>query len=185
MSKKLITGLAIAGLALILTISFIGSIISWGNTEVDLRNRFDQKMNERTAFYDKMWKTISQKSQVAIKNDSSFVRNVNAIMQGRKDAPGLFMKWVQESNPNANFDQVSILYQDLSRTIEGQRDGFFMEEKMIQDIVLQHSNHLGKFPGTMWNSMFYGREKLVYKPITSDRTDGVISTGKDNDVKVF
>jgi hypothetical protein len=184
MSKKLIITLSVVGFLLIFGFSIFSSAISFSNQEVELRNRFKQKIDERTAFYDKMWKTLSQKSQIAVKNDSSFVRNVNAIMAGRKDAQGLVMKWVQESNPNANFDQVSALYQDLSRAVEGQRDGFFMQEKMIMGIVLEHSNLIDKFPGSFWNS-FYGRTRLEYKPITSDRTDEVIRTGKDNDVKVF
>lgn len=184
MKKKLIIIISVIVTISILVIMFIGSFISFSNNEIDLRNRFKQKMDERTAFYDKMWKTLSQKSQVALKNDSSFSRNVNAIMAGRKDAGDLFMKWVQESNPNANYEQVSILYQDLSRSVEGQRDGFFMEEKMIQNIVMEHSNLINKFPGGFWNS-FLDRERLIYKPITSDRTDGVIESGKDNDVKLF
>lgn len=184
MSKKLIVTLSILVITTIVVFTFIGSFISFSNTEIDLKNRFKQKMTQRTAFYDKMWKTISQKSEIALKNDSSFYRNVNAIMEGRKDAGDLFMKWVQESNPNANYEQVSILYQDLSRTIEGQRDGFFMEEKMLQNIVLEHDNHINKFPGSFWNS-FLNREPLVYTPITSDRTDEVIKSGKDNDVKLF
>jgi type II secretory pathway component PulJ len=165
-------------------VGIFSSVISTSNEEVDLRNRFKQKMDERTAFYDKMWKTISQKSQIAIKNDSSFTNNINIIMAGRKDAQGIFMKWVQESNPNANYEAVSSLYADLSRAVEGQRDGFFMEEKMIQGIVLEHDNIMSKFPSGFILSMF-GRSKLVYKPITSDRTDGVIQSGKDNDVNVF
>jgi hypothetical protein len=59
-----------------------------------------------------------------------------------------------------------------------------MEEKMIQNIVMEHNNLIDKFPGSLWNS-FLGRKHLEYKPITSDRTDEVIRTGKDNDVKVF
>ena len=106
-------------------------------------------------------------------------------MAGRKDAGDLFMKWVQESNPNANYDAVSSLYADLSRAIEGQRDGFFMEEKMIQSIVLEHDNIMTKFPSGWILSSFMGRTRLVYKPITSDRTDEVIKSGKDNEVKVF
>jgi uncharacterized protein YneF (UPF0154 family) len=185
MTKKLIVTLSIIAILLaILVMSLVGSFISFSNTEVELRNRFTQKMEERTAFYDKMWKTLSQKSQIALKNDSSFARNVDAIMSGREDSQGLFMKWVQESNPNANYDQVSVLYQDLSRSVEGERDGFFMQEKMVQGIVLEHSNLIGKFPGSLWNS-FLVREKLVYKPITSDRTDEVIKTGKDSNVDLF
>jgi hypothetical protein len=184
MNQKTIIRLSIAGVAVILFLLTVGSCVSFSNSEARLKNMFEQKMNGRTAFYDKMWKTISQKSQIALKNDSSFYRNVNAIMEGRKDAGDLFMKWVQESNPNANYDAVGNLYADLARTVEGQRDGFFMEEKMIQSVVLEHENLITTFPGTFWN-MFYGRKSLVYKPITSDRTDEVIRTGKDNDVKVF
>ena len=184
METKKIIKYAVMGIIGLFVFGIFTSIISTSNQEVDLRNRFKQKMDERTAFYDKMWKTISQKSQVALRNDSSFANNVNAIMAGRKDAQGLFMKWVQESNPNANYDQVSVLYQDLSRTVEGQRDGFFMEEKMIQNIVMEHNNLIQKFPGSFWNS-FSDRKPLVYKPITSDRTDEVMKTGKDNNVDVF
>ena len=175
-------GIALGGFILIWLIS---GLISTSNQEVDLRNRFKQKMDERTAFYDKMWKTISQKSQVAVKNDSSFARNVDMIMAGRKDSDQLFMKWVQESNPNANFESVSALYGDLSRALEGQRNDFFMEEKMIQGIVYEHDNLLDKFPSGFILSTMMGRKKLEYKPITSDRTDDVIKTGKDNEVNVF
>ena len=184
MERKTIVKLSIIGGAVIMILMFIGSFISFSNQEARLNNTFTQKMNERTAFYDKMWKTISQKSQIALKNDSSFYRNVNAIMEGRKDAGDVFMKWVQESNPNANYDAVGNLYADLSRTVEGQRDGFFMEEKMIQSVVLEHENLISTFPGTFWN-IFLGRKSITYKPITSDRTDEVIRTGKDNDVEVF
>ena len=176
---------SIIALVAIVFVGIFSSVISTSNEEVDLRNRFKQKMDERTAFYDKMWKTISQKSQIAIKNDSSFTNNINIIMAGRKDAQGVFMKWVQESNPNANYEAVSALYADLSRAVEGQRDGFFMEEKMIQSIVLEHDNIMTKFPSGWILSSFMGRTRLVYKPITSDRTDEVIKTGKDNNVQVF
>ena len=70
-NKKLIVSLSIVGIIAILIMVTIGSFLSFSNGEIDLSNRFKQKMDERTAFYDKMWKTISQKSQIALKNDSS------------------------------------------------------------------------------------------------------------------
>ena len=185
METKKIVKYSILGVVGLFILGTFLSVISTSNQEVDLRNRFKQKIDERTAFYDKMWKTISQKSQVALRNDSSFAKNVNAIMAGRKDAQGIFMKWVQESNPNANYEAVSALYADLSRSIEGQRDGFFMEEKMIQSIVLEHDNIMMKFPSGWILSSFMGRTRLTYKPITSDRTDEVIESGKDNNTQVF
>lgn len=185
MKKSSIVTISVIGAIVLLGLIIFGSSISFSNSEISLTNQFKQKMDERTAFYDKMWKTLSGKSQVAIKNDSSFARNVDAIMTNRKDAPQVFMKWVQESNPNANYEAVSKLYADLSRAIEGQRDGFFMQEKMIQGVVLEHNNLIQRWPGSMWNSMFYDRKVLAYKPITSDQTDGVMSSGKDNNTKVF
>jgi hypothetical protein len=181
---KKITVILVFGIASLMFLVLFFSGVAFSNREVDLRNSFEQKMDERTAFYDKMWKTLAQKSEIALKNDESFARNVNVIMEGRKDAGDLFMKWVQESNPNANYEAVAALYGDLSRAVEAQRDGFFLEEKMIQDIVREHKNHLQKFPGNLWNS-FFGREPLEYKPITSDRTDEVIRSGKDNEVNLF
>jgi len=59
-----------------------------------------------------------------------------------------------------------------------------MEEKMIQNVVLEHNNLIEKFPGSLWNA-FLNRKHLEYKPITSDLTDDVIRTGKDNNVNVF
>jgi hypothetical protein len=163
---------------------FFTNLISFSNEEIDLRNRFTQKIDERTAFYDKMWKTLSQKSQIALKNDSSFRQNIDIIMQGRKDAPQLFMKWVTETNPNANYMEVSALYKDLSRSVEAQREGFFYEEKMLQDLVRMHNNLIQKFPNSFYN-FFFGRDTLIYKPITSDQTDEVIKSGKDNNTKIF
>jgi hypothetical protein len=181
MKLKTIIILAIIVIPLI---SLTGCFISRANEEVTLRNQFTQKISERTAFYDKMWKTLSQKSQIALRNDSSFRENVNIIMAGRKDAPQLFMKWVTETNPNANYSEVSALYRDLSRSVEAQREGFFDEEKVLQDIKLQHDNLLDRFPNSVIFAIL-GRNKLEYKPITSDRTDEVIKSGKDNNVDVF
>lgn len=182
-TKSIIIG-SIFGTLLLAVIIFASNFISFSNQEISLRNNFEQKYQERTAFYDKMWKTLSQKSQIAVKNDSSFRRNIDIIMQNRKDAPQLFMKWVTESNPNANYSEVAVLYRDLSRSVEAQREGFFVEEKYMQDVVLQHSNLIQKFPGSFYN-LFLNKQKLNYKPITSDVTDAVMQSGKDNNVEIL
>lgn len=184
MNTKSIVGLTFLGIGILTILILIGSIISFSNNEIMLRTTFNQKISERTAFYDKMWKTLAQKSQIALKNDSSFKENVNIIMAGRKDAPQVFMKWVTETNPNANFNEVSALYKDLSRATEAQREGFFQEEKVLQDIKAQHNIAISSFPNSLFNK-FFGRKPLEYKPITSDITDEVIKTGKDNNVKLF
>lgn len=182
-SNQLFIKLGLIGLGVIFIIVLFSNFVSFSNTEIDLRNTFDQKIEERTSFYDKMYKVISQKSQIAVKNDESFRQNINIIMEGRKDAPQVFMKWITETNPNANYNEVSELYKDLSRSVEAQREGFFNQEKVIQDVVRQHKNHIQKFPNSFYN-VFMGRQALIYKPITSSITDEVMKTGKDDNVKL-
>ena len=182
-NNQFLIKLGLIGLGIIFIVVLFSNFVSFSNTEIDLRNTFDQKIEERTSFYDKMYKVIAQKSQIAVKNDESFRQNINIIMEGRKDAPQVFMKWITESNPNANYSEVSALYKDLSRSVEAQREGFFNEEKVIQDVVKQHKNHIQKFPNSFYN-IFMGRQALVYKPITSTRTDEVMKTGKDDNVSL-
>lgn len=184
MSSKLIKYLIVGGSLLLVFLFLVLPCITASNNEVGLRNQFKQKDSEKVAFYDKMWKILKGKAQVAKQNDSSFRANINLIMTAREDAEGLMMKWIQEANPNANYAEVSALYKDLSRSIEAERNGFFEQEKVLQDIKLQHDNLLDKFPGTVLFAIL-GRKHLEYKPITSDRTDNVMKTGKDNDVDVF
>jgi hypothetical protein len=179
----------------IILLSFLGFLIiggfilatqffSFSNSENRLRNKFNAEMKNRTAFYDKMYKTISQKSQIAVRNDSSFKDNIHMIMDARKDGEQVFFKWIQESNPNANFSEVSVLYKDLSRAVEAERQAFFIREETLSDIVNQHDNLLTVYPGAFYN-IFLGRSSLDYKPISSDRTEDVMKTGKDNDTKLF
>ena len=179
-SGKLIT----IGLAIILGLFIFSSFVSFSNGEVDLRNTFTKHYTDRTAAFDKMWKTLSQKGQVAVRNDSSFQNIVKIQMNGQKDGEQVVMKWIQQSNPTATFTEVSKMYQDLSRTIESERTSFLERETTLSSIKMQHDNLLGKFPGSFYN-MFMGRKPLEFKPITSDRTDEVIRTGKDNNVEVF
>lgn len=165
-------------------IFLISTYASFNNREVDLRTTFEMQMKNRTALFDKMWKVISQKAQITKAYDSSFIRIVNAAMDPRKDGANIMMKWVTESNPTLQAGTVQELYKDLGRTIEAERNGFFEREETLSSIQQQHSKFLRSFPNNFLN-FFMGRKELEYKPITSDRTDEVIRTGKDNDVKVF
>lgn len=173
--------LAIVGVVLIFIIS---TYASFNNKEQDLRTQFEMQMSNRMAFFDKMWKTIAQKGQIAVKNDSSFARNIAAIMDARKDGAQVTWKWIKEINPNANYENVMALYADLSRTIESERNAFYERETTLSSIKQQHSKFLRSFPNNFYN-IFMGRKELEYKPITSGRTDDVIRTGQDNDIQVF
>lgn len=178
---RIFVWVVLLGLPLIFLIS---TYSSFNNKEVDLRTTFDMQMTNRTSLFDKMWKMIAQKAQVTKAYDSSFLRIVNAAMDPRKDGAGIMMKWVKESNPTLQANTVQELYKDLSRTIESERNSFFEREETLASIKQQHSKFLRSFPNNLYN-VFMGRKELEYKPITSDRTDDVIKSGKDNDIQVF
>lgn len=181
--KKIITISVILGLLIIGGI-FLANIIGFSNDENTLRRTYDQKMSERTAFYDKMWKLLSDKSKITLKMDTSFHKMINEIMINRKDGENVMMKWITESNPGITFDKVADAYESLSRSLEAEREGFFQQEKVLQDVVKQHTILITNFPGAFYN-LFFNRQILNYKPITSDRTDDVMRTGKDNQSMVF
>lgn len=183
MNTSTLIKLAIGALLAIVLFVFAGNFISFSNTEVGLRNTFEQKIDERTAFYDGMKKIFAGKAQIATKNDESFRKNIDIIMTSRKDGEQVMMKWITESNPNANYQEVSKLYSELSRAIEAKREGFFEQEKVLQDIVRQHKMHLQTFPNVLYN-MFLNRQPLVYKVIQSDETAKVMTTGRDNNDKL-
>ena len=84
MTEKLIKNIVIIGAIVLGLITFGSGFISFSNQEIDLSNQFKQKLDERTAFYDKMYKVLDQKTQIAVKNDSSFVKIVNAQVNGQK-----------------------------------------------------------------------------------------------------
>lgn len=174
---------AFGGLGVIVLLVLLSSFISFSNDEIKLRNTFTQKFDERTAFYDKMFKVVAQRTQIAVKNDKAFRDVVNAQVTGQKTGEQAMMVWITQSNPAATFSEVSKLYQELGRAVEAQREGFFIQEKVMQDVVKQHSNLIETFPGSFYN-LFFSREKLVYKPIQSTITEQVMKTGKDDNVKL-
>lgn len=178
-----LTKLVTIGVVVLVLLTLIFSFISWKNDVVDLDTQYEQKISERTAFYDKMFKIISGKTQIAVKNDNSFKEVVNAQVQGQKNGEQLMMAWVQQSNPTATFSEVSSLYRELGNTIEGQREGFFETEKILSDIVRQHTNLIKKFPGSLYN-IFSGEKVKEYKPIQSTTTSEVMRTGIDDNVKL-
>lgn len=184
MQKKTIIGLGISAIAVVLLITFTSMLVSTMNEDTRQKNMFAAKYSERTAFFDKMKKIFSQKAQIAVKNDSSFTKNIGIIMAGRQDGDQIMFKWITESNPNASYNEVAELYKDLSRAVEAERDGFFQVERQLMDIKLQNDNLMKQFPANIFFSII-GRSPIAYKPITSDVTDEVIKTGKDNDTKIL
>lgn len=173
------------GAAVIILLFFISSLVSLTNDDTRIRNKFDSKFLARTAYLDKFWKELKQKGKIVKAVDSSNANITQIVMSNRKDSQGVMMKWIQESNPNASFIEVTKLYQDMMRTIESNREKIFTMEAELADIVREQKDLITIFPNSFLFSTILGRKPIEYKPITSDHTDEIIKTGKDNDVSVF
>lgn len=152
----------------------------YSNDEIRLKNSIAAQQSVLSSYYDRMWKIISQKAQVADKYKESFKDVYSDIMDGRyaNDGGGALMKWIQESNPN--FD--ASIYKDLSASIESERAAFFQEQKKLIDLNQTHHTIRETFPGSLFIG---GRPDVQVHYITSSHTAAVDSTGKDDDIQVF
>lgn len=181
--KMNLTKISIIGVLFVGITAIAIQLVSFNNHEIDLRNQFDATLLARTSFYDNMHKTISQKVQISNKVDDSFKENINIIMDGRKDSEQVMMKWIKETNPNANFEQVAEMYKDLSRTIEAKRSEFVNRETKLADLQREHKTYIQRFPNSMYN-MFFDRKPLEFKVIQSEETMKVMESGVDNNIEL-
>lgn len=176
--KKL---LIIIGLSILTIVIIIGSMwISSNNKEVGLRNKLTGQVKVVEAYYDKLWKIISQKAQIAEQYKDAFMKVYPTLMEGRygNEKGGALMKFIVESNPNYD---VSLL-KDLAQSVEAERTGFFYEQKKMTDLSIQHNDVLTKFP----SSIFVGsRPQIPIKIISSAVTKKVMETGEENDIDIF
>ncbi len=177
MNKKLII-IALAAFTLLIIIGI--SWISASNKEVKLRNKIEAQQTVCKAYYDKLWKVISQKAQVAEQYKNAFDTIYPKLIEGRygDEKGGSLLKFITESNPD--FDIT--LYKEVSNSIEAERAGFFAEQSILIDLRNEHNILRQSFP----SKIFVGsRPEIKIDIITSDKTDAVYSTGKENDVEVF
>ena len=181
------------GLLIVIGIFLIGIVMGliWAvgvsNTEIRLKNRGLAQQENCAAYFDKMWKVLQEQAGVANEYKEAFAEIYPALMEGRYSQGGNLMKWIQESNPD--FD-VS-LYGKLMGSIEGQREGFFVEQSKLIDIDREHKDMRQTFPkkvviGNRPNIGYevdeYGEVvKTGITVIKSAKTNEVYATGEENE----
>jgi hypothetical protein len=178
------TGVMAAVFAVVVVVVLGGGYLlmslSYKTTEVQVKNGVLAQQKSCEAYFDKMWKVISQKAQITDQYKEAFKEIYPALMAGRygNEKGGSLMKWIQESNPN--FD-VS-LYKDLMASVEAERAGFFREQQKLIDLNREHDNLLEQ---PVSGFFLKGKAKIEIVIVTSDRTAQAFATGKDNDVDLF
>lgn len=179
MKTKLIIGIVV-GFTLLMGLFKVGSFY---NHATKLTNLFEQKTEERTAFYQKMYVVIQQQTQITVKNDESFKEVLNTQVNGQKNGENVMFAWIQQSNPTATYSEVSKLYTELNRNIEANRSEFFEQEKVLQDVSREYKDYIKTFPNNIIADVL-GFEKIDYKPIVSTKTLKVFETGIEDDIEL-
>lgn len=154
--------------------------IDTDNTEVSLKNAITAKKTDQEATFDKMWKVLNQKAQVADQYKEAFKDIYPKLIEGRySQGDGSLMKWITESNPS--FD-VS-LYKDVMNSIEIERNGFLTTQRQLMDLKRTHDNLR-----LQWPSKWFINDDVKEIEITivsSTHAKEVIKSGKDDEVELF
>lgn len=142
MKNFLITGSAFIVIALMTIFWAVGI----SNKEIDLKFKGEAQQNKCEAFFSNMWEILQTKASITDEYKDAFMEIYPKLIEGRySKGDGTLMKWITESNPNFN----TVLYEDLMASVEGQRNGFFVEQEKLIDIDREHKSLRAKFPASM------------------------------------
>ena len=160
----------------------VGAIVLWAigvsNSEIKLRAKISGQQEMTEAFYTKLWEVIKTKAGVAEEYAEKFKEIQVGIMEGRYSTGGEMMKWIQEANPE--FD--ASLYKDVMNSIEGQREGFFVEQKKLRDMSVLHEVMLKTFPKKLVIGKREAINVIILKNVATKAAD---ETGTDSSPELF
>ena len=170
--------LIVGGVFLALTLGIVFWAIGVSNSEIKLRAKISSQQEMTQAFYTKLWEILQTKAGVAAEYADKFKEIQIGIMEGRYSAGGEMMKWIQEANPE--FD--ASLYKDVMNSIEGQREGFFVEQKKLRDMSVQHEIMLKTFPQKL---ILGKREAITVVILQNVASKAAYETGTDSSPDLF
>jgi len=172
------TLLITSGVIILFAIFIVGYFIKISNSEKSLRNKIAAQQEMCEAYYTKLWEILKTKAGVADEYAKKFKDIQIGIMEGRYSTGGEMMKWIQEANPN--FD--ASLYKDVMNSIEGERNGFFVEQKKLRDIKVTHDNMIDLFPS---NLIVGKRGKIDVIILKNIATKAAYESGTDTSPDLF
>lgn len=154
--------------------------VTYTNKEIDLRATTVAQQDKCKVYFDKMWKILQQKAQIADQYKEAFKDIYPKLIEGRySKGDGTLIKWITESNPT--FD-VS-LYKELMQSIEIERTGYFNEQSTLIDMQREHAVLLKKIPSKWFMNDTLKPVEIII--VTSKSTKEAYVTGEENDVDLF
>ena len=149
------------------------------NTSINYQNEYTQLCQEKQGFYDNLWKSYYQKTQITNMNKETFLQVTKLIMDGRSDGKNMSWKWVQE-NQQIPYSEFTQFYSDLSVFIETRRDGYLAIEKKCQELAKKNNVMLDTFPNNLFNKYLNLPHIKFEYGFLSDKTEKVFVTKKEN-----
>jgi hypothetical protein len=169
-------------IGLTVTIFLIAGIAMWGigvsNSEIRLRERISAQQENCEIFYTKLWEILRSQAGVADRYAEKFKEIQVEVMEGRYSSGGEMMMWIQEAGVSLTPD----LYMKLMNSIEGERNGFFVEQKKLIDMNLQHGVMLKTFPSKL---IIGSRPVIDITVLRNAATVDAYETGVDTSPTLF
>ena len=155
------------------------NMVNMYNQSVSYQNDYTQTVQEKKGYYDKMWKSYIQKEKIANISTEIGIKITKIIMNNVSDGKNLSWKWVSKY-PEIPYSEFTKFYTDLSDFVITQREGYFNLDKKCQTIANENNTLLDTFPNNLYNKVL-NRQKINFEySFTSDSTETVFSTKKEN-----
>lgn len=179
-SFKTLIGWVLGISIILMSFSFVNkhgtAMVNLYNTSVAYHTTYDQKVQEKEGFADKMWSTYLQKEKITNINKDVFLAVTKVIMENRKDGASVAWKWLQE-NQQIPYEEFTKFYSDLSSFIATQREGYFGIEKQCQEISQANNAMLETFPNNLYNKILKIKRIEFKYGFLSEKTVATFKTG--------
>lgn len=133
------------------------------NTQKDIRNTYAQKIQERDIVMSEFMDCLKSSLNVSEENAKYFKENVQTIMENRSDGDKLMWKWVKEINPNANYNEVSTMFQHMQSLYMEKRTTIIAVNKVLYELEKRDANLRMMFPSNIIIHFVGETEPLVRK----------------------
>lgn len=137
--------------------------ISTFNEQKDIRNSYNQKVQEKEVIMNEFTSCLTSSLNISNSNAEYFKENIQSIMENRKDGDKLMWKWVTEVNPNANFNEVSEMFQHMQSLYLEKRSSIIAINKTLFELEKRDANLRTMFPSNMIINLVGETEPLIRK----------------------
>lgn len=159
----------------------VGKGISVYNNVIYYQTAIEAKQKDNESVFDNMWKKISQTVQVSDKYKQGLKEILESYVSGRSiDDNNLLVNWIHEAVPN--FD--ASVYKEINNTIIAGRDDFVKQQRILLDLSKEYKKYIKIFPNNVYCTLF-GIKEINVKIITSNKTEQIFDTQKEEDINII